>query len=139
MCVPIDRKGLWPIAFMFAAAVPCVALIGYVGTQSKPLLMAIEFCAGFFVLGLQGGLNATSASIYPTSFRSYGTGWALGIGRVGGILGPVVGGFLIARHLPVQHLFLIAAIPFAIGAAACFWLAQLYVVRFKGRELGQRA
>ena len=139
LCVPIDRKGLWPIALMFTAAVPAVALIGIVGPISRPWLLTIEFFAGVCVLGLQGGINATAASIYPTSCRSNGTGWALGMGRVGAMLGPVLGGVLIARHLPIEQLFLIAAIPFAIGAVLCFWLAQLYTVRFKGTGLGQRA
>jgi MFS transporter, AAHS family, 4-hydroxybenzoate transporter len=139
LCVPIDRKGLWPIAIMFALAVPCVALIGILGPMSRSLLLTIEFFAGVCVLGLQAGLNATAASIYPTSVRSNGTGWALGMGRVGAMLGPVLGGVLIARHLPIETLFLIAAIPFAIGAVICFWLARLYVVRFKGSGLGQRA
>jgi len=40
--------------------------------------------------------------------------------------------------LPVEKLFMIAAIPFAIGAVACFWLTQLYSRRFKGSGLGQR-
>ncbi len=139
LCVPIDRKGLWPIAIMFTLAIPAVALIGYVGPISRPLLLTVEFFAGVCVLGLQGGINATAASIYPTSFRSNGTGWALGMGRVGAIIGPVLGGVLIAHHLPIQQLFLIAAIPFVLGAVICFWLARLYVVRFKGTGLGQRA
>jgi MFS transporter, AAHS family, 4-hydroxybenzoate transporter len=139
LCRPIDRMGLWPIAILFTLAVPCVALIGILGPISRSLLMTTEFFGGVCVLGLQGGINATAASIYPTSFRSNGTGWALGMGRVGAMLGPVLGGVLIARHLPLDMLFLIAAIPFAIGAALCFWLAQLYVVRFKGTGLGQRA
>ncbi len=138
LCLPIDRKGLLPITVMFIVAVPCVALIGYIGTVSRQLLMAVEFCAGFCVLGLQGGINAVAASIYPTSFRSNGTGWALGMGRVGAMVGPVLGGILIAAHLPVGKLFLIAAIPFALGGAICFWLMQLYAARFRGTGLGQR-
>ena len=138
LCLPIDRLGLRPIAILFAIAVPCVGLIGYVGTTSEPLLMGVEFCAGFCVLGLQAGLNATAASIYPTSFRSNGTGWALGMGRVGAMVGPVVGGVLIAMHLPIEQLFLLAAVPFVIGAVVCFWLMQLYATRFKGTGLGQR-
>lgn len=138
LCLPIDRKGLLPIAIMFTIAVPCVGLIGYVGSVSLTLLMTVEFCAGFCVLGLQGGINAVAASIYPTSFRSNGTGWALGMGRVGAIVGPVLGGILIAQRLPVDKLFLIAAIPFAVGAVICFWLTHLYLEHFKGRGLGQR-
>ncbi|HUB97118.1 MAG TPA: MFS transporter [Stellaceae bacterium] len=139
ICVPLDRKGPSVITILFALSVPFVAVIGYVGTISEPLLMAVEFLGGFCVLSLQAGLNATAASIYPTSFRSNGTGWALGVGRVGAMVGPVVGGALIAMHLPVGQLFVIAAIPFLVGAILCFWMRQLYVVRFKGTGLGQRA
>lgn len=138
LCRPMDNRGLMPITILFAVAVPAVALIGYVGTVNRTLLMAVEFFAGFCVLGLQLGLNATAASIYPTSFRSNGTGWALGIGRVGAIVGPVLGGFLIASKLPVQKLFLVASVPFLIGAFACFALTRLYVARFQGGGLGQR-
>jgi hypothetical protein len=50
----------------------------------------------------------------------------------------VLGGILIAQHLPTEQLFVFAAIPFAIGAVVAFWLMQLYTVRFKGTGLGQR-
>jgi AAHS family 4-hydroxybenzoate transporter-like MFS transporter len=139
VCTQIDRRGLSTIALLFALSVPAVAIIGYVGTLSETLLMAVEFFAGFFVLSLQAGINATAASIYPTSFRSNGTGWALGVGRLGAMVGPVVGGYLIATHLPVQQLFVIAALPFLLGTLLCLWLRSLYVVRFQGTGLGQRA
>jgi len=139
LCRPMDNRGLMPVTILFVIAVPAVALIGYVGTISEPLLMAVEFCAGFCVLGLQLGLNAAAASIYPTSFRSNGTGWALGVGRFGAIVGPVLGGVLIAMHFSVEQLFLVAAIPFAVGAVACYSLTQLYIERFQGAGLGQSA
>lgn len=138
LCRPMDTKGLTPIAILFVIAIPAVALIGYLGTISEPLLMIAEFFAGFCVLGGQFGLNAVSALIYPTSFRSKGAGWALGIGRIGSIVGPILGGVLIATHLPVQLLYVLAAIPFAIGAVACFVLARLYFRRFAGAGMGQR-
>jgi AAHS family 4-hydroxybenzoate transporter-like MFS transporter len=139
LCRPMDNRGLMPVTVLFVVAIPAVALIGYVGTISAPLLMVTEFCAGFCILGLQLGLNATAASIYPTSFRSNGTGWGLGVGRFGAIVGPVVGGALIAMHFSIQRLFLLATIPFAIGAVACYALTQLYVARFQASGLGQRA
>jgi AAHS family 4-hydroxybenzoate transporter-like MFS transporter len=123
---------------MFFAAVPVVALIGYIGSISQTLLMVVEFFAGFFILGLQLGLNATAAALYPTSLRSKGSGWALGVGRFGAIVGPILGGYLIAMKLPVSQLFVIAAIPFAVGAVACLVLTQLYVTRFRGAGLDQR-
>ena len=135
---PIDKMGLAPVTLLFALAVPVVASIGYVGRISEPLLMIIVFLGGFCVLGLQFGLNATSAMIYPTAFRSNGAGWALGVGRVGSIVGPLVGGLLISMKLPVQQLYLWAAVPFLVGAVACFILERLYVARFQGRGLGRR-
>ena len=135
---PIDKMGLAPIAVLFVIAVPVTAMIGYVGSMSEPLLMLIEFVAGFCVLGIQLGLNATAAMIYPTSIRANGSGWALGIGRVGSIVGPILGGALIQMKLSVTVLYMLAAIPLAIGAVACIILARLYVKHFQGAGLGQR-
>jgi len=138
LCRPMDRKGFWPVAVLFVAAVPVVALIGYAAVNSRTALMIIVFLAGFCVLGLQFGLNAASAMIYPTAVRSNGSGWAFGVGRFGSILGPILGGALIAMQFSVENLFLVAAIPFAIGALACVALAQLYKKHFKGSGLGER-
>jgi AAHS family 4-hydroxybenzoate transporter-like MFS transporter len=135
---PIDRQGFRPVTILFLVAVPVIASIGYVGSISTALLMLVLLLGGFCVLGLQFGLNAASAMIYPTAVRSNGSGWAFGIGRFGSIVGPYVGGYLIARHVPIEQLYAVAAIPFALGAVACYVLTRLYVVRFKGYGLGQR-
>jgi AAHS family 4-hydroxybenzoate transporter-like MFS transporter len=135
---PIDRKGFLPVAILFVLAVPVIASIGYVGSISSLLLMLVLLLGGFCVLGLQFGLNAASAMIYPTAVRSNGSGWAFGIGRFGSIAGPYVGGYLIARHVPIEQLYLLAAIPFALGAVVCFVLTRVYYARFKGHGLGQR-
>jgi AAHS family 4-hydroxybenzoate transporter-like MFS transporter len=55
---------------------------------------------------------------YPTAIRSTGVGWALGIGRIGSIIGPVAGGALLGWHLPTPSLFFCAAVPALIAAAA---------------------
>jgi hypothetical protein len=59
------------------------------------------------------------------AFRSRGVGWALGIGRVGSIAGPLVGGILIARQLPAEKLFLLASLPMVVGMFAAGTLAGL--------------
>ena len=135
---PMDLKGFIPVAFFSTAAVPCVALIGVAAGTSETALLAMMFLAGFCLLGLQFGLNATSAMIYPTQVRSNGSGWAFGVGRFGSIAGPIVGGFLIQMKLPIETLFVIAAIPFAIGAVSAITLTRFYAVQFKGAGLGQR-
>lgn len=125
IALPTDRYGMIPITILFALGTPIVASIGYFGLQSSAALMAIVFCAGFCTLGIQMGLNAISALLYPTALRSTGSGWAFGVGRVGSILGPIIGGFLITR-LPIQQLYLVAAIPFALGAVISFVLMRMY-------------
>jgi MFS transporter, AAHS family, 4-hydroxybenzoate transporter len=113
----VDRRGIAAVAAIFAVAAPLVALIGVPGV-SEAVLMGAVFIAGLFVLGGQFGLNALAGTCYPTFIRSTGAGWALGIGRVGSILGPVIGGVLIALGLPTWFLLICAAVPFLMCAGA---------------------
>jgi MFS transporter, AAHS family, 4-hydroxybenzoate transporter len=138
VCRPMESRGFLPVAILFVAAIPCVGLIGYAAVNSYVGLMVAALLAGFCVLGLQFGLNAASAMIYPTSLRSNGSGWAFGVGRFGSILGPSLGGLLIKMQLPLPELFLAAAVPFVVGAIACLMLATLYARLFKGEGLGER-
>jgi len=134
LCLPMDRKGLLPITVMFACAVPVIGSIGFLSGSVLALSVAIFF-AGFCVLGLQGGLNAIAGMIYPTAFRSNGTGWALAVGRIGSFVGPFVGGFLLKARLPLPDLFMAAAIPSAVGTLACFLLMRRYRSRFGGHAI----
>jgi hypothetical protein len=56
--------------------------------------------------------------LYPARMRTTGIGWALGIGRLGGIVAPVLGGYLLAVGLPPTHIFLVAGLFALIAAAA---------------------
>ena len=90
----IARYDFTPVLTVtFAIATVSIALIG---TQSVllavPVLTTIVFIAGWCVVGGQPGLNAMAATYYPTYMRSTGVGWCLGIGRIGAIVGPVMGG-----------------------------------------------
>jgi len=118
----LDRRGIIAIAGTFALATPLTVLIGFAGA-SDVLLMAIVFLAGACVIGGQVGLNAVSGIVYPTYIRSTGAGWAFGVGRIGSILGPVLGGFLINK-LPTSLLFTCAAIPMLCCAGAAFFLGR---------------
>jgi AAHS family 4-hydroxybenzoate transporter-like MFS transporter len=89
------------------------------------------FFAGFCVLGIQSGINVAGAVIYPTSLRANGSGWQLGIGRLGSIVGPLVGALFVA--MPVQQLYMWAALPFALGAVVCFTIHRLNAARLAER------
>ena len=61
--------------------------------------------------------NALAAELYPTPIRSTGVGWALGIGRIGSILGPILGGVLLS-YGDARRVFWAAAVPAVIAACA---------------------
>jgi len=129
LCRWIDKRQFAAIAILFALAVPVVGSIGWFGVTSQTSVIIAAFFAGFFVLGIQTGINVVGALIYPTSLRSNGSGWELGIGRVGSIVGPLLGGAFAA--LPVQQLYMWAALPFALGAVICFIVHRLNEARLR--------
>ncbi len=133
--VLLDRFGFVVIAVLFVLAAPAIAAIGGSG-MSYGELAPLATIAGLCVLGAQFGNNAAAGLLYPTQFRSKGVGWALGIGRFGAIVGPLVGGRLIRLHLPMRQLFLAAAAPMALGAVAAVALVWLCYVRLGALRLG---
>jgi AAHS family 4-hydroxybenzoate transporter-like MFS transporter len=105
----------------FALACVSIAAIGQ-PYLSLVLLFVAVFLAGFGVPGSQAGLNAFSATYYPTDLRATGVGSGLGIGRIGSIVGPLVGGVLLGRHWAARDLFIAAAIPALISAIVMYSL-----------------
>lgn len=82
------------------------------------VLYSLVAIAGATTIGSQILLYAYVAQYYPTSIRSTGLGWASGIGRNGAIVGPLLGGALLALALPHQMNFLALAVPGAIATVA---------------------
>jgi AAHS family 4-hydroxybenzoate transporter-like MFS transporter len=68
------------------------------------------------VVGGQVALNVLSATLYPTTARATGVGWALGMGRFGGIIAPLAAGQLMAAGVVIGHLFWLAIVPALICA-----------------------
>jgi MFS transporter, AAHS family, 4-hydroxybenzoate transporter len=99
----------------FALASVTISQIGQ-PNLSLGMLFVVVFLAGYGVAGGQTAVNALSATYYPTDLRATGIGAGLGIGRIGAIIGPVVGGVLMGRHLPTQKLFYVASVPALISA-----------------------
>ncbi|MBV9262382.1 MAG: MFS transporter [Pseudolabrys sp.] len=118
-----QQRQFLAIAIVFVIAVPAVASIGYAGVTSTTALAIATFFAGFCVLGIQTGINVVGALVYPTSLRANGSGWELGIGRVGSIVGPMLGALF--TGMSVEKLYVWSAIPFAIGAVVCFAIYRL--------------
>ncbi len=121
--VVIDRVGfLKVIVPVYVAAGLAVGSIGFAGT-ALGLLMLANLLSGAFVIGGQTAVNVLTAVFYPTYIRATGVGWGLGIGRIGSIIGPIVGGMLLQAHWDRHSLFIAAAVPAFIAAAAALLLA----------------
>ena len=86
---------------MLAAAV--MAAFGF-ASESVLILILFAFI-GFFVQGGFVGLYAVAARLYVTEVRTTGIGWAIGAGRTGAIVGPYIGGLLIAAGLGIAANF----------------------------------
>ncbi len=113
----VDRHGFGPtLSINLLVGALGVALIGQVA-GSLATAGAVIAVAGFCVLGGQSALNALAAAFYPTPVRSTGAGWALGIGRLGSIFGPVVGGELMRLNWSTADLLVVAAAPCLIALA----------------------
>jgi len=93
----------------------CLAWFGQ-ATSSVTMLSGAAFLAGFFVGGTGTGLIAVAAGMYPTAIRSTGIGWAMGMGRVGQVFGPVLTGILVGLGYTAGGIFYAAAVPCLIGA-----------------------
>jgi AAHS family 4-hydroxybenzoate transporter-like MFS transporter len=121
----LDRYfSFWILAACYSWAAVCVFFIGASGTSTLLLALTIA-SAGLGIIGGQNACHALTAGFYPTAIRSTGVGWALGIGRIGSIVGPVLGGFLLARGTPVGQVFWAAAVPAVIATLAAAGIASM--------------
>ena len=120
----IDRFSFRALTLVYFIAVFAVGAIGQFGHSAVLVTIAV-FAAGFCIIGGQIAANALAAAFYPTAIRATGVGWALGIGRVGSIVGPLVGGALLAMKWSAAEVFMTAAVAALCAAVAAFCLSRL--------------
>jgi MFS transporter, AAHS family, benzoate transport protein len=93
------------------------------------LLYLLIGVAGGTTTGTQIVANSYVSQYYPVEMRSTGIGWALGMGRIGGIVGPMLGGVLLSQHLSLRSNFLVFAVPCIISALAISFVQEKYSQR----------
>lgn len=111
------------IIFLSLAAIS-LSLLGF--KSNTFVLYLLIGMAGATTIGTQILLYAYVAQFYPMDIRSTGIGWASGVGRLGGMAGPILGGALLTMGLPFEANFMIFAIPGAIGALAICFVSLKY-------------
>jgi AAHS family 4-hydroxybenzoate transporter-like MFS transporter len=101
-----------------------IASIGLLERDFALVLFA-SCAAGFGVVSGQNCANAFAANFYPTYIRATGVGWALGIGRIGAIVGPSIGGAMLALHFNIAEIFSVGAVASLIAVLAVLALWYL--------------
>jgi AAHS family 4-hydroxybenzoate transporter-like MFS transporter len=79
--------------------------------KESDLMIANLFIIGFGIQAGFVGLYAIAASLYHARIRTTGVGWAVGLGRVGGIIGPLIGGVLVGFGFGMIESFIAFALP----------------------------
>lgn len=92
--------------------------------ESTALLITSGILLSFFNLGAWGGLYAYTPEQYPTIIRGTGSGSAAAFGRLGGVLGPLLVGYLVAQETPIATIFTIFCISVFIAALAVIFLGK---------------
>jgi MFS transporter, AAHS family, 4-hydroxybenzoate transporter len=111
-----DRIGAFRVLTVgYAIAGLCLVGVG-VALGAQGIFMMLLFCAGLFTIGGQTALNAAATTLYPAELRATALGSALAVGRVGSIVGPIVGGWLLGSGLPMSGLFFMVAGPALLAA-----------------------
>ncbi|MBL7816828.1 MAG: MFS transporter [Saprospiraceae bacterium] len=116
-----SQFGLRKTIFGFLAATSVLMVIfGFF--KGSALVLVLFGLIGFGVQGGFVGMYAVAARMYPTEIRSTGVGFAMSSGRLGGIVGPLLGGFLIGAGLSMTGNFIIFAIPTLLAGVATLYL-----------------
>jgi MFS transporter, AAHS family, 4-hydroxybenzoate transporter len=118
-------------AFIISAAF--IATMGACVVYFPGLAVAAVF-AGFFSSAAGGALIAVAAGAYPVDARATGVGWALGLGRLGSILGPIGAGLLVAQGWQVSPIYFAMAVPALLAAGLMMLLTRELDCRRAGTE-----
>lgn len=109
-------------AFFILSAITMVAFGAW--HEPETVFFAGMVVIGFLVQGGFGGLYAIAARIYPTEVKTTGVGWSIGIGRLGAVAGPAVGGVVISAQVSLFGSFVIFALPMVVAAALTLKIAK---------------
>jgi MFS transporter, AAHS family, 4-hydroxybenzoate transporter len=114
----VARFGVFKVVtLMVASGSLAVASLGYLYGSVGAFYSGLGVI-GLLVIGGQQNAPAISVQLYPQRMRSTGVGWQFAAGRFGSILGPIIGGRLLAASVSVQLLFMLIAIPTLLSAGA---------------------
>jgi AAHS family 4-hydroxybenzoate transporter-like MFS transporter len=130
----LKRRG-WDVVAVFAV-MACITMAMLVwGPTSTLLLTTGVIAAGFCVTGAQNAINGAGGASYKSDIRSSGLGWALGVGRLGSVAGPLVGSLAVLLGMKeARHLFALPLIPLGVAGMAALWLRRRITFQFTNTQ-----
>jgi len=121
----------------FGIAAIATAALGFTANSFTQLAVVITL-SGCFAGASQAGVIALAAVTYPVAMRSTGVGWAFAAGRLGAVVGPLLGGMMIGWGWHADRILPAVAVSALIGAAAII-LLLLHNRRAQGVSLAATA
>jgi len=97
-----------------ASTAVCLLLFGLLSSQLG-LAFTVALAIGVFLFGSMAGLYSLTPILYPAAVRTTGMGWAIGIGRFGAILSPMIVGLLVDAEWQTANLYYAFAVPLVLG------------------------
>jgi len=125
----MDRFGAFSVlipAFLLASI--ATGFLGFSTATFATAALVISL-SGLFAGASQTGVIALAAVVYPVAIRSTGVGWATAIGRLGAVVGPLLGGVFLNWSWRVDQILLVIAAPELIGALCLFLIRQLFAAQ----------
>jgi len=129
-----DRFGFRWGALLHIIAATGVLFMG--GLAPLGFAMSL-FATGFFINAAHMDVTILAPIVYPPNCRNQGAGAAIAVGRIGAMLGPYIGGILLAMEKPLEMLLALIAIPLALAAILCYTAGRQYDFYFAPVYSGQ--
>ena len=119
-----DRHGPFAVAVYPLITFPFLLFIG-LAPLSPEVFLPLSIFSTSFVGGAHFGILSIAGVYYPSAIRANGAGWATSIAKIGGISGPLIGGYVLSSGLPIVRSFAVLAICPAVLAACAIGIGMI--------------
>jgi len=117
------RSSCIPTGVAYCIGALFIGLIG-AASSSSALMLGVCFAAGIFSVGAQMSITAIVARLYPAAARGTAVGWSFSVGRLGGLVGPVLAGFLLSFGMGFQTLMILMGALSLVSGIGIFALSM---------------
>jgi AAHS family 4-hydroxybenzoate transporter-like MFS transporter len=127
------------VGFRWGSILHVIAAIGilFTGGMEPTGFVVLLFASAFFINSAHMDVTILAPIVYPSGCRNQGAGAAIAAGRIGAMLGPPIGGYLLDTQLPMDKLLGLVAIPLSVAAVLCYVAGRQYDFYFSPLYAGK--